>query len=380
MNMESEIHAWHFETRKPVRLSHAGGLITQLKVVPDPPPQAEWIAPGLFDLQINGYGGIDFQQDDLTIDSLLTAARSLRLAGCTKFLFTLITEDWPCLLTRLRHARSLREQSAELQAAIAGWHIEGPFLSGEPGFHGAHNPAWMRDPTPEHMLELHAVAGEDPLLVTVSPERSGALKAIQTAVSTGISISLGHTDASADLLREAVQAGARGFTHLGNGCPRSLDRHDNILWRVFETPGLLTSLIPDQIHVSPPLFRLVHRTLGFESIYYTTDAMSAAGCPPGRYKLGTLELDVGADQIVRQPGKPLFAGSALQPIEGVFRAAQMLGCPWQNVWPGWSTRPAKLLGLRNELDVGEPANFCLLKMNAQNKLQELRVCFNGHFA
>src|SRR5204863_2163181 len=137
-----------------------------------------------------------------------------------------------------------------------------------------------------------------------------------------IKISLGHTNASSELLRQAVEAGAAGFTHLANGCPRELDRHDNILWRVFETPGLTVSLIPDRIHVSPPLFRLIHRTLGQESIYYTTDAMSAAGAPPGKYRLGKMELQVGADQIVRQPGKQLFAGSALRPIDGVFRAAE----------------------------------------------------------
>src|SRR6185369_13552349 len=133
----------------------------------------------------------------------------------------------------------------------------------------------------------------------------GALEAIRLAASHGIKISLGHTNASADVLARAVAAGAVGFTHLGNGCPRELDRHDNIVWRVFETPGLLVSLIPDRIHVSPPLFRLIHRVLAAESIYYVSDAMSGAGMPPGRYKLGGLELEVGADQVVRQPGKPL---------------------------------------------------------------------------
>src|SRR5256886_5679973 len=88
---------------------------------------------------------------------------------------------------------------------------------------------------------------------------------------------------------------ASAFTHLGNGCPRELDRHDNILWRVFETPGLTVSLIPDSIHVSPAPFRLFHRELA--SICYTTDAMSAAGAPPGLYKIGSLEVEVGPDLI-----------------------------------------------------------------------------------
>src|SRR5206468_5846455 len=141
--------------------------------------------------------------------------------------------------------------------------------------------------------------------------------------------------------------------------------------RVFETPGLTVSLIPDQIHVSPSLFRLIHRVLGADSIYYTTDAMSAAGMPPGRYKLGAMELEVGPDQIVRQPGKPLFAGSALRPIDGIFRAAQMLGRPWQEVWPRFSEAPAKLMGMRNELAVGQAADFCALRVGRENQLVNL---------
>jgi len=377
MKHEGEIHAWHFATRKPVHVRFANGLISHIEFVSSLPPKGQWFAPGLFDLQINGYAGVDFQQDDLTVDSLLIAARGLRRAGCTRFLFTLITDEWPRLMHRLEHARSLRARSPELQSAIAGWHIEGPFLSAEPGFAGAHEPGWMRNPTPQDVHELSAIAGDDTVLVTLAPEREGAIKAIEEAAAAGMSVSLGHTDASADILRQAQKAGARGFTHLGNGCPRALDRHDNVLWRVLETPGLLISLIPDRIHVSPPLFRLIHRVLSPESIYYTTDAMSAAGAPPGRYPLGKWQLDVGEDQVVRQPGKPLFAGSALRPIDGVFRAAQMLGCDWQDVWPGWSERPAKLLGLRNELAVGQPASFCLLQTNDRNELTDIEVWVNG---
>ena len=158
---------------------------------------------------------------------------------------------------------------------------------------------------------------------------------------------------------------------MGNGCPRELDRRDNILWRVFETPGLTPSLIPDQIHVSPALFRLVHRVLPADAIYYTTDAMAAAGAPPGRYKLGAVDVEVGADQIVRQPGKSNFAGSALRPIDGIFRAAQMLNRPWQEVWPHFSQTPARLMGLPNGFEPGQRANFCVLKFDEKNQFQEL---------
>jgi len=371
-----ELHAFHYATRQPVRVKWANGRITDLDQVDRAPERELWVAPSLVDLQINGYAGVDFQQDNVTADQLLAAIRALRFDGCAHFLLTLVTDDWTGLLRRLRHFRALRESSAELRESIIGWHIEGPFLSEKPGFCGAHNPAHMRDPKPEHIRELRAATGEDRVLITVAPERSGALEAIQLAVSVGMRVSLGHTDATAATLRRAIAAGATGFTHLGNGCPRELDRHDNIIWRACDTESLTVSFIADGIHLPATPFRLLHKLL-HGSIYYTTDAMAAAGAGPGRYRLGELELEVGADQVVRQSGKTNFAGSALRPIDGVFRAAQMLGCPWQECWRRFSEAPARFIGFQNELCVGatgffvvEPAKQSVRVPSIWNRLVE----------
>src|SRR5437764_1939567 len=143
----------------------------------------------------------------------------------------------------------------------------------------------MCDPPSEHIRELRRITEQDAVLLTIAPERNGAISAISLAVALGIKVSLGHTNAPQKTVLEAVRAGATGFTHLGNGCPRDLDRHDNILWRVFETPGLTIGLIADAIHVSAAPFRLIHRLIPRQSIYYTTDAMAAAGAPPGKYNI-----------------------------------------------------------------------------------------------
>jgi N-acetylglucosamine-6-phosphate deacetylase len=354
-----EIFGRHYATREPVRVAWQEGIISAVEKTAAAPDN-QWLAPALVDLQVNGFAGIDFQQDNHSVDQLLAAVRSLRTAGCTRFLLTLITDDWPKLLARLRVLRALRATSSELQRAIAGWHIEGPFLSAETGFCGAQDPRWMRDPTLEDVKELRDATGNEPVLLTLAPERNGAPEAIQLASSLGIRVSLGHTNASAKILQGAVAAGAVAFTHLGNGCPRELDRHDNILWRVFEQHGLHVSLIPDGIHVSPALFRLAHRELG-DRVFYVSDAMSAASSPPGRYKLGALELEVSADQIVRFPGRTNFAGSALRPLDGVIRAAAMLSQPWQEAWRRFSEIPAQLLGLPCGISVGAPAEFCVVK-------------------
>ncbi|HEU0011795.1 MAG TPA: N-acetylglucosamine-6-phosphate deacetylase [Verrucomicrobiae bacterium] len=357
--------ARHYATGQPVRVAWNDGVITGVEPAPAAPADAPWVAPALVDLQVNGFAGVDFQQDDLTLDQLLIAVRGLRAAGCGRFLLTLITDDWARLLARLRHVRAVRSTCAELRHAIAGWHVEGPFLSTKPGYCGAHDPRWMRDPTEEHIRELRQCTEGDPVLLTLAPERDGALEAMRLGSSLGIKVSLGHTDASLEILQRAVAAGAVAFTHLGNGCPRELDRHDNILWRVFDLlrppgVGLRVSLIPDEIHVSPALFRLAHRELG-DSIFLVSDAMAAAGAPPGRYPLGRLELEVGSDRVVRFPGSSNFAGSALRPDEGVLCATRMLGCGWQKVWNQFSEVPASLMNLPAGLAVGAPANLCLIK-------------------
>ncbi len=373
------LHAWHYSTGRPVQVTWAEGQITAITHVQEEPTEEVWVAPSLIDLQINGYAGVDFQQDDLTAAQLLQGVRGLRRDGCARLFFTLITAEWPTLIHRLRQAVALRAQSVELQSAIEGWHIEGPFLSDQPGFHGAHNPAWMLDPNGEHIRELRALTDGQPLLVTIAPERRGAIEAIRLARSLGIAVSLGHTNASIGQLQEAIEAGATGFTHLANACPRELDRHDNILWRVADLPGLAhVSLIPDGHHVSPMLFRLLHRHLtgSGRSVYFTTDAMAAAGAPPGRYRLGALNLDVGPDQIVREPGKTNFSGSALRPIEGVARAAAMLGATWQTCWEHFSSAPAKFVGIEIGFEVGAPATFCCIKPSAGSL--DVNWCWEGN--
>jgi N-acetylglucosamine-6-phosphate deacetylase len=380
MNSESgEISARHWKTGEWTRLSWSHGKIAALETQRAPGKEEVWLAPALSDAQVNGFAGIDFQQDNLTAHDLETAARGLQTAGCTRFLLTLITDEWPRLLKRLQHLRALRESSATLRHALAGWHVEGPFLSSEPGFHGAHEPAFMRDPTPADIRELRNITGNDPVLLTIAPERQGAIEAIELAVSVGMKVSLGHTNAPLSLLRDAVSAGATMFTHLANGCPRELDRHDNIIWRVLETEGLTVSLIPDEIHVSGPLFRFLHRLLPEEKIFYVSDAMSAAGMKPGRFPLGKLTLEVGSDEVVRQPGKALFAGSALRPIQGVFRAAAMLNEPWQKAWARFSEKPASLSGSDASLMIGAAADFCVVEINGGGLLQKCATYSEGQF-
>jgi N-acetylglucosamine-6-phosphate deacetylase len=227
----------------------------------------------------------------------------------------------------------------------------------------------MQDPEPECLEALAEAAGSLPLLLTLAPERNGAVEMIRRARSLGFVVSLGHTNATPAQLAAALDAGATGFTHLGNGCPPTLDRGDNILWRVLDAPPPWVSLIPDGHHVSPPLFRLLHRVLGPDRVLYVTDAMAAAAAAwPGRYRLGSLELEASAEGVVRLPGGSQFAGSALSPIEGIRRAAGMRRCSWQEVWDAGSLGPARAMGLPHGLGAGAPADGCVIRTSASNEI------------
>ncbi|MGD0091079.1 MAG: N-acetylglucosamine-6-phosphate deacetylase [Planctomycetota bacterium] len=362
---EGSINAWHYGTRQPMRVAWREGRITQFESC-SAAPENLWVAPPLTDLQINGYAGVYFANPSVTLEDMRTVVRSLYAAGCARLFVTLTTDPWPKIMARLKAFREMRTQCPELRSAIAGWHIEGPFLSAEPGFCGAHDPSVMCDPKPEHVRELREATAGDPVLLTLAPERAGALEVVALASGWGIKVSLGHTNASAETIRRAVQAGAVAFTHLANGCPQQLDRHDNIVWRALDTPGLCVGLIPDRIHVSPMAFRIMHRVLDPGHIWYTTDAVSPAGMPPGRYKIGRLEVDVGPDQVVRHPGQTNFAGSALRPIHGILRAAAMLGCPWQSAWRHFSAVPRQLMDLDGDLGAGKEATFCVLETDGAN--------------
>ena len=328
------------------------------------------LLPPLVDIQINGFAGVDFQNDTCTRADLERAANGLAAAACSRFLLTLITDRWDRMLARLKNFRALRASSPLLMRRIAGWHMEGPFMSATPGFHGAHPPEFMVAPTPERMRELKAITGDDPVLITLAPEWPEAPEAIRCARELGFHVWLGHTDATPAQLTAAIAAGAEGYTHLGNGCPPQWHRHDNIAFRVLDEPRLRVSIIPDRIHVSPMLFRLFHRALDDARICYTTDAISAGGAGPGIFPLAGMKVEVGSDGIVRQPGKANYAGSSLAPLEGVRRAAEMLRRSPQSVWDFFSTQPAQFIGLAPALVAGRRRiSACYMRSGGETRIE-----------
>lgn len=305
----------------------------------------------LFDLQVNGFAGVDFQRDSLSLEELRHAVRELARHQTKRFFVTLVTDKLKDLERRFAHLEKLRAEDPLVGEAVCGYHLEGPYLSPEPGYCGAHPPELMRPPVLAEFEALQEAAGGHIRLVTLAPEWSGSADFIAAVGRHGVRISLGHTRAEAGRIDEAIAAGAVLCTHLGNGVPNELHRHDNVVQRLLARDELTACFIPDGIHLPPFLLKNMVRAKPPGRAILTTDAMAAAGAPPGRYPFAKMDLEVGADRVVRQPGKPNFAGSALAPDEGVRNAGEWLGLEETMVRPMFAELAADLFGIElPELD------------------------------
>jgi N-acetylglucosamine-6-phosphate deacetylase len=300
----------------------------------------------LFDFQVNGFGGVDFQRDDLSIDDFRRAANSLRNHGVGSIFATLITCETDRLCRRLAAMEKFRSVDPSIAQMIGGYHLEGPWLSPRPGFHGAHPSEPMHAPSVSEFNRLQEAANGRVRLVTLAPEWPGTPEFIAAVVHQGTHVSLGHTDANEAEIDAAVSAGARFATHLGNGTPLKLHRHDNIIQRLLARDELIACFIPDGIHLPPFTLRNFVRAKPAGRVLFTTDAMAGAGAGPGTYTIGDLTISVGEDGVARQPGGTGFAGSTLAPDEGVRRVAEILGIDQEKSRKLWSEAPAAAFGIR----------------------------------
>jgi N-acetylglucosamine-6-phosphate deacetylase len=328
-----------------------------------------WIAPGLVDIQINGFAGIDFNRPLASDDAWHHATQQLYAHGCTGFLIALITnteEGYRKLLTDLTGRINLDPRNC------LGFHMEGPWLNPDPGTRGAHRPEWMQKPRLSLLAEWLGITGPLLKLITFAPEVDvrTSMEVIRAGVEKKVQFFLGHSAAMGEALDLAMNAGAVGWTHLGNAAPSPAPKFENVIMHALSKPELFASLIPDGLHVPPHAFRVLARSLqkGHHTprLLLTTDAMSgAAAGSPGRYTLGEVEVQVGADGAARLPtvgAEPpgRLAGSTLTPFQGVGLAERMAGLFLEDAWTAFSTRPASLLGLNHGLTEGNSADFCLL--------------------
>lgn len=260
-----------------------------------------------FDLQVNGGFGVDFSAPGLAEPDFLRTAEKILSAGVTRFLPTIITSRTEMYRERLPMLAKAVDH-AGLNYEIPGFHLEGPFISGQPGAVGAHNPEWVTAPAPEKLRELHELASGRIAMLTLAAEYPGTPETVQEAHRLGIAISLGHQLANSGQIRAV---GADALTHLGNGIPNTIDRHRNPIWSGLAEDSLTAMIITDGHHLPPEVIKCIIRIKGADRVIVTSDASSVAGLPPGRYTALGNDAILEPDGRLHNPVKRCLVGSAM---------------------------------------------------------------------
>jgi len=335
-----------YENGEPVCVTTEGEHIVSVDPYwPEGPlDECPYIAPALFDLQINGHGGTWFGQEELSCDDVIRVLEPHYRLGITRICPTLITSSYEALASGFAAIREAREQQKWAQQMVPGCHLEGPYISKEDGPRGAHPLEHVRPADWDEFEKLQAISGGLIRLVTLAAESEGAIEFIRSAVKSGVVISIGHTAATPEQVTAAVDAGARLSTHLGNGAHGTIRRHPNYIWEQLGDERLMASIITDGHHLPASFVRTVIGNKGPLGTIITCDAAGLAGCAPGTYTHGSIEVEVlPSGKIVIAGQKQLLAGSSLGTDTCVATAIDYAGVRLSEALDMAGRNPARLL-------------------------------------
>lgn len=376
------LKARRYDTGEPVSIRIEGERIAAVEPAWPEGDVSEWpfIAPGLFDLQINGYGGTWYGDCDLTPDKVIETLPPYFEHGVTRLFPTLITASTEALTAGFSAIRAACERERWVDRMVAGCHLEGPFISGEDGPRGAHPREHVRPTDWHEFRRLQEASGNRIRLVTLAPEAVGAIEFIRRAVASGVVVAIGHTAATGDQIAAAVDAGARLSTHLGNGSHGMLRRHPNYIWEQLGDSRLHASIIADGHHIPPSVMRTILRTKTTARTILTCDASGFAGCPPGIYQHGSGRVQLLEDgRMVIAGQDQLLAGSGSITDACVTNAMTLGGVSLEAAIDMAGRIPARLFGLEEiRLARGSRADLVLFRLGSESrKLQVLATLASG---
>jgi len=317
-----------------------------------------WLAPGLIDLQVNGYDGIDLNDAHCTAQKVVDLVRKLAVMGTTTLLPTLVTASAPSIQHLLATIQEARQSNRQVEYAIPFVHLEGPSISPLDGYRGAHDRTQVRPPSITEIDELQAASSNLIGMVTLSPHWDDAPEFIHALCARNITVSIGHTHASAEQIKAAVDAGACLSTHLGNGIAAQLARHPNPLWTQLAEDRLSASFIADGAHLPADTLRVMLRAKGKTRSLLVSDSVALAGSLPGAYSTGVGgEVVVEADGSIRLRDSGLLAGSGITLKDAVARAVILGGCTLADAVAMATCNPGKFVEGRGVLEVGASADL-----------------------
>lgn len=374
-----KIIASHYRTLQPVQVTVENGFISSIEEIHSE-TELPLIAPGLFDLQINGINGTWFSDENLTVEQCLEALQAHYQYGITHLFPTLITNSFEALQNGFSVIRQACEQNPWADKMVLGCHLEGPYIATEDGPRGAHPLDQVRPCDWDELQRLQAASGNRIRLLTLAPESEGAPEFIRKCVANGIAISIGHTAANTEQIEAAVAAGATLSTHLGNGAHGTLRRHPNYIWDQLGEPRLTASIIADDQHLPASVVRSFYFAKGKGNIVLTCDASGLAGCPPGVYNFEGNSFEVlKTGRVVIAGQEQFLAGSGVQTDVCVSTMMQMTGCSLSDAWDMATFNPARITNVKcAELEVGKAADFVLFeKEKTSSKLKIRKTIADG---
>lgn len=376
----TRIRAVHFATGQKIDVVVHDGSIHSIESSNGGTPdfEAGYVAPAFFDLQINGCHGIDFSSESITVDKIRHVVQVCRQHGIGGLLPTLITNSFAALHHGMSTLRQAVEGDADLARAIPGIHLEGPYISPEDGPRGAHPRAHVRLPDWDEFQRLQDAADGKIRLVTLAPEHEGALAFIERLVQSKVVVALGHTDADGPRIRDAIKAGARLSTHLGNACRSFVPREGSPVFEQLVAEELWASLICDGHHLPPAVVRCFVQLKTPARLILTCDASSLAGLSPGRYGEWGHEMEIlpAGKIVVSKLG--VLAGSWAFTDLCVGNVIKFAGVTLQEAIDMATEQPRRLLGLPSQrLEPGMPADVVLFDLDSSGTLQVRQTMVGG---
>lgn len=321
-----------------------------------------WISPGFLDLQVNGYRGDDYSSPELEEEAIARLVDNLARSGTTHHVATIVTAPEETICKSLAAISRAVGKNAVIRDAVAGIHVEGPFISELDGPRGAHNRAFLRDPDFTEFKRWQDQAEGRIVYITVAPERKGALPFIERVVASGVAVAIGHTAAAKHEIRAAIAAGATLSTHLGNGSHAMLPRHRNYIWEQLAADELSSGVIPDGFHLTPAVVRVIARVKRPDRIYLVSDVAKYGGMEPGRYDWNGTAVEVFPDGHVGLAGTELLAGAGHLLDWGLAHFVKFSGLSLGESVGYCTSVPATILKfepLFGRLEPGAPAHLVL---------------------
>lgn len=343
----------------PKRITIENGIITNIQPM-DTTSNSTYISRGLFDMQVNGYRGIDYSDNALDSGQIRNLVKTLASLGTTKHVPTIITNTKELICRNLRIIADAVHSDPLIRQSIPAIHVEGPFISKEDGPRGAHDKAFVRDASIQELDSWQESAGSLLKLITIAPEVDNAVEFTKEAVSRGIRIAIGHANPTDEQIDAVIEAGATISTHLGNGSHALLPRLRNHIWKQAADDRLSAGVIADGFHLPHSAIRIFHRTKGIEKLILVSDVALLGGKKPGQYKWGNIDVEVFSDGHLGLPGTSFLAGAGHLLDRDIKVFMDATGLSLNQVMRAATTNPAEALGLpyqSGDLKIGERADL-----------------------